>query len=185
MKVEKQTKPEPQLSLQPREKVLWESQGGPERFDPIAWGFSLFWSAVFLLLVSVLLSILLEQIGAFGWQALSFLILAGLLIAATILAFLARHIYNDLSKEIEMNYAITNQRLIAALKSRASHSSYSGRPFSKLEVVKRGDVYDLTLTGINANDPDEVVLQLLGVTDGETAEKLLLKSFMQKTGGKS
>lgn len=183
--METQTRPDPQLSLQPREKVLWESVGGTKRIDGIAWAFSLFWSAVFLLLASVLFTILLEQVGYFGWNALTYLVLAGFFIAATILGMLVRHIYKDLTREIDMNYAITNQRLVVATKSGTSHHSYSGRPFSTLNMQKRGEVDDITLNGIDPKDPDEVVVQLLGVTDGEAAQKLLLKSFMQKTGATS
>jgi hypothetical protein len=184
LKVDKSTAPEPELSLQPREKVLWESEGGPNRVDPIAWAFSLFWSLVFVLIAAVLFTVFLEQIPRTGFTGMSALILICLFVSLAILAFLARHIYGEATRETKMNYAITNQRLVVATKSGDHHNSFTGRPFSTLELKKRGDAHDITLTGLNADDPDEVVLQLLSVTDGEKAEKLLLKSFMQKAGGK-
>jgi hypothetical protein len=176
---------EEELTLQKGEKALWESEGGPERFDKVAWGFSLFWGLLFVLMAAVLFSVLLEQVERTGWSGTTLVILLGLIASLATLMFLIRHIYRELNREIAMNYAITNQRLVVATRSGSRHTSFTGRPFSALDRKARGDVHDITLKGTNPNDPGEVVVQLLGVKDGEKAEKLLLKSFMQKSGAKT
>lgn len=184
MKVDTKSQPESELALQPREKVLWESGGGPDKFEPIAWTFILFWTLFFIILAGILVSLLLETLSSTnsGWQPL--FIVGGLVIAAMALTFLSKQIYRELNGEKKMNYAITNQRLVAANSSGAHHQSFTGRPFSSLEMSHKGDVHDIILRGVGM-DREEVVVQLTGVKDGAAAEKLLLKSFMQKSGAKT
>jgi len=178
--VDKDTQTDEELTLQPQEEVLWESDGGPDRFDKIAWGFSLFWTFVFTVLTAILLSLLLEQLSNTGFSGFTVLILAGLLIAGTIVLTLARHMYNDYTRETEMNYAITNQRLIVANRSGANREIFTGRPFSSMQVERNGDEHDLTLCG-NGEDKTEVVVQLLRVKNGAKAEKLILSEFLAET----
>ncbi|NNC37289.1 MAG: hypothetical protein EX271_08850 [Acidimicrobiales bacterium] len=181
---EVETQTEPELALQPKEKVLWESTGGLKKADKIAWGFLIFWTVFFVVLTGILISLSVETLGSSQIDGQIFYLAAGLVGTMTALYILGKQIINEINRDTEMNYAITNQRLVVANVSGSRHKSFSGRPFSSLEISKKGELSDINLHGITL-DTDEVVVQLLGVTGGAEAEKLLLKSFMQKSGGRA
>ena len=177
----KETQSEPELSLQPKEKVLWESAGGVKGPDTVAWVSLGFWILVFVIFTAILSSLLFESLQMPGISGQSFYLGAGILGSITALLLLGKQVIKEINRETEMNYAITNQRLVVANKSGTHHKSFTGRPFSSLSIQRKSETFDIDLHGITA-DTDEVIVQLLGVKDGPEAEKLLLKSFMQKPG---